>query len=109
MAPMVGSGMWFGSLLNYWDVFVSNGSSTTIQSLTYDPSTGVMTNVGTVATGATPVGVAVDPTNHVVFVANNGADTIQSLTYDPSTGVMTNVGTVAGGTNPQGVTVAYRG
>ena len=59
MSPLVGSGLQFGSRRNYWLAFVTNLGSNTIQSLTYDSSTGVMTNVGTVATGSGPVGAAV--------------------------------------------------
>ena len=107
MSPLVGSGLWFGSGLRKFFAFLTNGSSNTVQSLTYNPSTGAMTSVGTVATGTNPIGVAVDSTNHVVFVTNDGSNTVQSLTYNPSTGVMTNVGTVATGTDPVGVAVAY--
>ena len=105
MAPLVGSGLWFGSL-RFTGIFVANYGSATVQPFSYNPSTGALTTGTAVATGTNPYGVAVDTTNHLIFVANSGSNTVQPFSYNPSTGALTAGTAVATGSNPYGVVVA---
>ena len=58
MAPLVGSGIWFGSL-RFTGIFVTNYGSNTVQPFSYNPSTGALTAGTAVATGDYPFGVAI--------------------------------------------------
>ncbi|MHB8372276.1 MAG: beta-propeller fold lactonase family protein, partial [Thermoplasmataceae archaeon] len=54
-------------------VFVANNASATIGSFSYNASTGILTSIGSVATGTNPLGISIDTTNHFVFVGNASA------------------------------------
>ncbi|MHB8372202.1 MAG: beta-propeller fold lactonase family protein, partial [Thermoplasmataceae archaeon] len=86
-------------------VFVGNASANTIQSFSYNTSTGDLTSIGSVATGGDPWGVAVDPVNHFVFVSNTGTNEIQSLSYDHNTGVLNFIGSTSAASTPFGIAV----
>ena len=66
----------------------SNGNDT-LGEYTVNPSTGVLTSVGTIATGSSPHGVAVDPSSRFVYgVGLNGLG-VYGYTINPSTGTLT--------------------
>jgi 6-phosphogluconolactonase (cycloisomerase 2 family) len=85
--------------------YSSLSSNDIIQRSTFHNGTGLLTSVGTVASGTNPWGVAIDPTGKFLFATNGGSGTVQSYTIHQTTGVLSSVGIVASGTTPQGITV----
>ena len=58
MVPLIGSGLWFGSL-RFTGIFVTNYGSNTVQPFSYNTSTGALTAGTAVAAGTNPNGVAI--------------------------------------------------
>jgi 6-phosphogluconolactonase (cycloisomerase 2 family) len=92
--------------------YVANFSDNTVSMYQIDPGNGALTPVvtgagtGTVPTGISPCGVAVDPTGRFAYVASFSDNSISMYSIDPSNGALTLVGAlVVPGTNPCGVAV----
>jgi 6-phosphogluconolactonase (cycloisomerase 2 family) len=73
------------------------------------PALGSLTPIGTVATGAVPRAVAVDPTGRFVFTADSVGNGISVYLVNQATGALTANGTAAAGTNPVALSVDYSG
>jgi 6-phosphogluconolactonase (cycloisomerase 2 family) len=80
----------------------------TVSQYRVDPTTGALSALtpATVATGASPFSVSVEPSGQYVYVANYNADTVSQYTIGTG-GVLTAVGSgsVATGSHPNGVTI----
>lgn len=90
--------------------FVASGGGSDDQSnvgmYTIDATTGVLTSVGTITTGADPVGLAVDPAGKFAYVVNdNAAGSVSMYTINATTGVLTSIGTITTGADPVAVVV----
>jgi 6-phosphogluconolactonase (cycloisomerase 2 family) len=70
-----------------------------------DSLSGALTLTGTVASGAYPYPVVVDPSGKFAYVANGNSNNIGIFTIDPATGALTSVGTIAAGTLPSSLTI----
>jgi 6-phosphogluconolactonase (cycloisomerase 2 family) len=81
------------------------GSAGTVSMYTIDATTGVLTSAGTIATGADPVCVVVDPTGKFAYVANASSNNVSMYNIDGTTGDLMSVGTVAAGTQPSSLAV----
>jgi YVTN family beta-propeller protein len=81
------------------------GTSSTVSMYTIDATTGALTSVGTIAAGANPVSVAVDPSGKFAYVADFGSNDVSMYTIDATTGALTSTGTIAAGTSPASVKV----
>jgi 6-phosphogluconolactonase len=70
-------------------VYVANSSDNTVSVLGINSSTGVLTLLGTFATGTTPTSLAVlDP---YLYVGNQGSSNVSVFTVTPVTGVLTQI------------------
>jgi len=88
-------------------VYVTNGGANTVSQYIVS-STGALTPMtpAAVATGASPVGVAMDESGHYVYVSNEVDNTISQYTVGP-TGALSpmTTPTVATGVRPRGVVI----
>lgn len=73
------------------------GSGNSINTLSINQDTGVLTSVGSVGTGTTPLGIAIEPTGRYLMVANSGSNTIQRYSINQTTGALTSLGTTSTG------------
>lgn len=72
--------------------YVANLSDNTVSAYTVDAGTGALNAVGTpVATGLTPLSLAVDPAGRFAYVANAG-NTVSAYAINAATGALTSVG-----------------
>jgi len=71
-----------------------------------DQTTGALTSVGAVATGALPLAVASDPQGKFVYVTNLGANSISVYSIASATGALTLVNTIAAVSLPEGIAVS---
>jgi 6-phosphogluconolactonase (cycloisomerase 2 family) len=85
-----------------------DSAPSTVSQYKIDPTTGALSALTptTVATGASPFSVSVEPSGQYVYVANYNADTVSQYTIG-ATGALTPVGSgsVATGSHPNGVTI----
>lgn len=81
------------------------GSAATVSVYTINGATGALTSAGTIATGASPVSVVVDPAGKFAYVANEGSNDVSMYAIDGTTGALVSVGTIAAGTEPVSVAV----
>jgi YVTN family beta-propeller protein len=81
------------------------GSAGTVSIYTINGTTGALTSAGTIATGARPVSVVVDPAGKFAYVANEGTNDVSMYTINGTTGALTSIGTIAAGTDPVSVAV----
>ena len=81
-------------------VFVPNSVDNNISRYTRNTGTGLLTAIGTTATGTTPVSIVIIPTGASAYVACSGSNNIYG--YDVGAGTLTPLGTptYAAGTNP---------
>jgi YVTN family beta-propeller protein len=78
----------------------SFGGSSSVSMYTVDGTTGALTSVGTIAAGAGPDSVAVDPAGKFAYVTNFGSNDVSMYTIDATTGALASTGTIAAGTVP---------
>jgi YVTN family beta-propeller protein len=76
------------------------GSSSSVSMYTVDSTTGALTSIGIIASGALPHSVAVDPAGKFAYVANFGSNDASMYTINATTGALTSIGTIAAGTGP---------
>ncbi len=77
--------------------YVVNQGNNTVTEYSYNPSTGALTALGTVPTGANPIGITMSPDSQYAYVVNQGAANISEYSVDPATGLLTSAGTVQTG------------
>jgi 6-phosphogluconolactonase (cycloisomerase 2 family) len=76
-------------------------SSNLVLSFSVDPSTGILTNTGTLpAGGIYPYPVVVDPSGTLLYAADIDSDNLSIYSIDPGTGVLALAGTVTTTTSP---------
>jgi DNA-binding beta-propeller fold protein YncE len=89
--------------------YVANARTNNISMYAIDPTTGALTSKGTIAAGASPSSVAVDPSGKFAYVTNSAplsqAGSVSMYTINAATGVLTSTGTAATGTLPESVAV----
>jgi trimeric autotransporter adhesin len=83
--------------------YASNQSDNTVSQYTIGAG-GVLTSIGTQATGAEPNAIAVVPSGRYLYVANWTDNTLSEYTIG-SDGTLTAIGTVAAGVNPASIVV----
>jgi DNA-binding beta-propeller fold protein YncE len=83
----------------------SFGGSTSVSMYTVDSTTGALTSIGTIAAGANPDSVAVDPAGKFAYVTNFNSNDISMYTIDSTSGALTSIGTIAAGSLPTSVVV----
>ena len=83
--------------------YASNQSDNTVSEYTIGAS-GVLTSIGTQATGAEPNAIAVVPSGRYLYVANWIDNTLSEYSIG-SDGTLTAIGTVSTGTNPASIVV----
>ncbi len=69
--------------------YVANVGSNTVSMYTIDAGTGALAARGTVAAGAGPWSVAVDPNGQFAYVANSGSNTVSMYAINAGTGALT--------------------
>jgi 6-phosphogluconolactonase len=91
--------------------YVATGGGATpfgVEMYTINVTTGVLTSIGTIATGTDPVSVAVDPSGRFAYVVNQNygsAGSVSMYAINATTGALASTGTIAAGTDPVSVTV----
>ena len=71
---------------------ITDSTADTVTAYSYNLA-GALTEVGTPhPVGASPTGVAIDPTGSFLYVANSGNGTVSTFTINSSTGALTAVG-----------------
>jgi 6-phosphogluconolactonase (cycloisomerase 2 family) len=91
--------------------YVANYGDSTISQYTIDATTGALTPIGTIASGANPSSVTVDPSVKFAYVANSGGYTISQYTIGAG-GALAQIGTIpvdTGGLAPFSIAVAPSG
>lgn len=72
--------------------YVSTGSNPgTLFAYSIDQTTGALTSIGSVPSGNTPFGMAIDPTGRFVYVANRNSHNVSAYAINPRTGALTAV------------------
>jgi hypothetical protein len=71
--------------------YVANANSNDVWAYKIDSTTGALSLVASIATGAHPVSVAVDPSGKFVYVANFGDNTVSAYTINSTTGALSPV------------------
>ena len=93
--------------------YVSAGSNPgTLLAFSIDQTTGALTSMGSVPTGNTPFGMAIDPTGRFVYVANRNSHNVSAYAINPRTGALTAVSGQpfsVGANTPNSVTVDRTG
>lgn len=85
----------FTQNLNNTGAYVANSASNTISQYSVDSSTYALKDLGTVATGTTPVFVAMHPNSKFVYAVNNGSSDISVYSISTSTRKLTLASTTA--------------
>ena len=93
--------------------YVTTGSNPgTLLAFSIDQTTGALTSIGSVPSGNTPFGMAIDPTGRFVYVANRNSHNVSAYAINPRTGALTAVPGQpfsVGATTPNSVTVDRTG
>ncbi len=97
------SGKFAYSANSGWNV--ANSGSNDVSMYTIDATTGALKSIGSIATGADPASIAVDPSGKFVYVANFGSNDVSMYSIDATTGTLTSKGTIAAGRYPVSVAV----
>jgi len=72
--------------------YVSTGNNPgTLLAYSIDQTTGALTSIGSVPSGNTPFGMAIDPTGRFVYVANRNSNNVSAYAINPRTGALTAV------------------
>ncbi|MBI3804189.1 MAG: beta-propeller fold lactonase family protein [Nitrospirae bacterium] len=85
--------------------YAVNSISNDVSIYTVDPTTGLLTKVGSMAAGDQPYTVTADPSGRFVYAGNFGSNNISMYTVDAATGLLTSTGTVETGTGPYSIAV----
>lgn len=70
---------------------------------TINPTTGVLSSIGTIAAGTNPASVVADPGSKFACVANSGSNDVSRYSINVKTEAVTSLGTMAAGTDPNSV------
>ena len=81
------------------------GSSNTISTYAVDAASGALTLTGTIAAGALPSSVAVDPSGKFAYATNADSNNVSMYSIDATTGLLTSVGTIDAQRSPSSVAV----
>src|SRR5208282_1824549 len=81
------------------------GSAGSVSMYTINATTGALASTGTIAAGAGPVSVVVDPSGKFAYVANFNSNDVSMYTIDVTTGALTPTGTIAAGLSPTSIAV----
>lgn len=96
-----GNGSTTGNTLSAYGIDITSGALTAIDADAATPLT-----QSTIATGAYPYAVTVDPTGKFAYVANYTGNDVSSYTINQTSGALTPVGTpVAAGTGPSSIAI----
>lgn len=68
--------------------FTPNAGSSNATSYGINPTTGLLTAIGTSGAGSVPFGFAIDPTGRFGFAANEGSNSISAYTINRNTGAL---------------------
>jgi 6-phosphogluconolactonase (cycloisomerase 2 family) len=100
-------------------VYVANEGGftpTSVSIYAIDPTTGVLTPIGTVAVDGRAISVTVDPSGKFAYVADGGQNSdgskgtnVSMYAIDGTTGVLTSIGKIAAGLSPSSVAVHASG
>ncbi|MDH4286459.1 MAG: lactonase family protein, partial [Gallionella sp.] len=94
-----GNGSTTGNTISAYSIDITSGALSAI-----DADGATAGTQSSIATGAFPYAVTVDPFGKFVYVANYTGGTISGYTINPTTGALTSVGTaVAAGTGPSSI------
>ncbi|MBI3804575.1 MAG: beta-propeller fold lactonase family protein [Nitrospirae bacterium] len=85
--------------------YAANSGSSDVTMYSVDPATGLLTKLGSIASGSQPYSIAVDPKGRFVYAGNFAANTVSMYRIDQSTGRLTSVGTAQTGTSPYSIAV----
>jgi YVTN family beta-propeller protein len=83
----------------------SFGGSSSVSMYTINSTTGAMTFTGTIAAGAGPDFVALDPAGKFAYVTNFSSSDVSMYTINATTGALASIGTIATGPGPVSVAV----
>jgi 6-phosphogluconolactonase (cycloisomerase 2 family) len=90
---------------SYPYVYVANSQDATVSA--FSTSNGVLTPIGTYATGLQPVAIGIDPsTNHFLFTVNFLGNTVSNFELSTTAGTLLDAQSSPYGTNAQPVAVA---
>jgi 6-phosphogluconolactonase (cycloisomerase 2 family) len=90
---------------SYPYVYVANSEDATVTA--YSMSSGVLTSIGTFATGLQPVAIGIDPsTNHFLFTVNFLGNTVSDFELSATAGTLLDAQNSPYATNAQPVAVA---
>ena len=81
------------------------GSGDSVSMFTINTTTGALTSIGTIAAGAGPVSMTVDPTGKFAYVTNSASNDVSMYAVNGTTGALASVGTIASGTDPVSIVV----
>jgi 6-phosphogluconolactonase len=84
---------------------VADSGSNDVSMYAINATTGALTSIGSIATGADPASVAVDPSGKFAYVANSGSNDVSMYAINATTGASTSIGTIAAGTDPVSIAV----
>lgn len=82
-----------------------NSSTPAVSSYSINQGSGVLTLVNSAATGASPLELALHPSNRFMYSANNGTTTVSITGVNTSTGMLTAAGSATAGTQPFGAKI----
>jgi 6-phosphogluconolactonase len=68
-------------------------------------TSGALASTGTIAAGADPVFVAVDPSGKFAYVTNSGSNDVSMYTINATTGALTSIGTIAAESAPTSIAI----
>jgi 6-phosphogluconolactonase len=87
---------------------VSNGfpgESDDVSMYAINTTSGTLTSIGTIAAGAFPSAIAIDPSGKFAYVTNSNSNDVSMYTINSDTGFLTSMGPIAAGTDPISVAV----
>jgi YVTN family beta-propeller protein len=100
-------------------VYVANEGGftpTSVSIYAIDPTTGVLTLIGTVAVDGRAISVTVDPSGKFAYVADGGQNSdgskgtnVSMYAIDGTTGVLTSIGKIAAGLSPSSIAIHPNG
>lgn len=81
------------------------GESDNVSMYAINTTTGTLTSLGTMAAGAFPSAIAIDPSGKFAYVTNSNSNDVSMYTIHSDTGALTSMGPIAAGTDPISVAV----
>jgi YVTN family beta-propeller protein len=81
------------------------GEADDVSMYTINTTSGTLTSIGTIAAGAFPSAIAVDPSGKFAYVTNSNSNDVSMYTINAATAALTSLGLIAAGTNPASMAV----